>query len=315
MKLRELVDQYVSYRKSLGSSFRTAGYHLRAFSRAMGDDIDVGEVRPERVSSFLAGGGGPITSYWHSKYGTLSGFYLYAISCGHATAIPLPTEKPRAREYLRPYIYTVDELRRILDVNASYPIRIKIEPHTMRTILLLLYGAGLRIGEALHLTLADVDMQDALIVVRETKFHKTRLVPVGPQLQKVLSLFVRKRSEAGHSQDGDAPFFTTRRGAPIKHLLMGITFRRLCVRAGVVRTDGASFQPRLHDLRHTFAVQRLTAWYRTGAEVQQLLPKLATYLGHLSIAETQVYLTMTPALLQEASLRFEHYATKEAAHE
>jgi integrase/recombinase XerD len=88
-------------------------------------------------------------------------------------------------------------------------------------------------------------------------------------------------------------------------------FRRLRRYAGIHRDDGARYQPRLHDMRHCFAINRLTAWYQQGADVQKLLPQLATYLGHVSIAATQVYLTMTPELLQEASVRFEQYAFPE----
>jgi integrase len=90
-------------------------------------------------------------------------------------------------------------------------------------------------------------------------------------------------------------------------------YRLLCERAGVRREDGARYQPRLHDLRHTFAVHRLTSWYRQGADVQRLLPHLSVYLGHVHIRTTQVYLSMTPELLQEANIRFERYAGKEEA--
>ncbi len=92
-------------------------------------------------------------------------------------------------------------------------------------------------------------------------------------------------------------------------------FTRLRRYAGVGRADGARYQPRLHDMRHSFAVHRLTSWYRQGADVQKLLPQLATYLGHVSIAATQVYLTMTPELLHAASVRFEQYAFKEVHHD
>jgi integrase len=92
-------------------------------------------------------------------------------------------------------------------------------------------------------------------------------------------------------------------------------FRRICEKAGICRTDGARYQPRLHDLRHTFAVHRLTAWYKQGADVQKWLPVLSVYLGHHYLAATSVYLTMTPALLHQANLRFENYALKEKFHD
>ena len=96
---------------------------------------------------------------------------------------------------------------------------------------------------------------------------------------------------------------------------LSLAFVKAAAEAGIKRNDGGRFQPRLHDLRHTFAVHRLTSWYRQGADVQKLLPQLATYLGHVRLRDTQVYLKMTPELLQAASQRFECYAGKEGGHD
>jgi integrase len=122
------------------------------------------------------------------------------------------------------------------------------------------------------------------------------------------------RKMAGHSQERNAPFFVTKFGDRIQNDLLRRAFRRLRKQAGVHRSDGAHFKPRLHDLRHTFALRRLTTWYREGKDVQKLLPLLSTYMGHVDIASTQRYLTMTPELLQEASTRFALYAFSEVSH-
>jgi integrase/recombinase XerD len=212
-----------------------------------------------------------------------------------------------------PYIYSTDELQRL--INPTSPEQIgfrKIQPHTLRAVLLLLYGAGLRIGEAVALTLQDVDLDAAVITIRDTKFHKTRLVPVGLKLNQAMVEYAAQRNAARHSQISEAPFFVLRRGAPLSAPIVREAFIRLRKYAGVGRADGARYQPRLHDMRHSFAVRRLTSWYEQGADVQKLLPQLATYLGHVSIAATQVYLTMTPELLHAASVRFERYAFPEA---
>ncbi|MBS1172948.1 MAG: site-specific recombinase, phage integrase family, partial [Proteobacteria bacterium] len=111
-----------------------------------------------------------------------------------------------------------------------------------------------------------------------------------------------------HSGAADAPFFCFRDGAPLSKSAARSAFRRLRAEAGVVREGGQRQQPRLHDLRHSAAVHRLVAWYRSGADLHDLLPKLATYLGHENLSATQHYLTMTPDLLHEASQRFERYA-------
>ncbi len=245
----------------------------------------------------------------------LRGLYRYALSRGFVDHAPLPPTVPQTPRFVR-YIYTEDELRRLLNGIAAClnPPR-KLEPHTLRAILLLLYGAGLRVGEAVALTIADVDLPGAAITVRNTKFHKTRMVPLGSQLNQVIAQYATHREAAGHSKESSAPFFVLRRSAGVSVSIIECAFRRLCRYAGVHRDDGARYQPRLHDMRHSFAVHRLTSWYQQGADVQKLLPQLATYLGHVSIAATQVYLTITPELLHQASVRFEQYAFQEVPHD
>ena len=106
----------------------------------------------------------------------------------------------------------------------------------------------------------------------------------------------------------DAPLFATRRGVPIRHGTLLYRFARARVHAGVTRNADSLYQPRIHDLRHSFAVGRVISWYREGADLQVMLPRLATYLGHVELKDTQRYLTLTPTMLHEASLRFERYA-------
>ena len=265
------------------------------------------------VSSFLAGAG-PLTRNWHRKYTALRVFYRYAVSRGYVRSVPLPTTIPKQPPSLVPYIYSREELRRLLVATATNrDPRFVIEPITLRTILLLLYGAGLRASEALNLNLADVDLITAVLTVRLSKFFKSRLVPLGPQLAQALMAYSTWRGSTASAAEGTAPFFVRRTGERISYNTLEGTFRRIRARAGLRRTDGGRYQPRLHDLRHTFAVHRLIAWYRQGAEVQQVLPQLSAYLGHTCLAATQVYLTITPELLQEAGTLFERYAGTEAA--
>jgi integrase/recombinase XerD len=311
MKLKELITQYAAFRKSMGADFESAESLLNTFCRRMGVEIEVGEIRAEQVEVFLAGTG-PVNRYWRRKYDTLRGLYRYATSRGFVDHVPLPATVPKMPERFVPYIYSTDELQRF--INPTSPEQIgfrKIQPHTLRGVLLLLYGAGLRIGEAVALTLQDVDLDAAVITIRDTKFHKTRLVPIGLKLNQAMAEYAAQRNAAGHSQSSEAPFFVLRRGAPLSVHIVREAFIRLRKYAGVGRADGARYQPRLHDMRHSFAVRRLTSWYEQGADVQKLLPQLATYLGHVSIAATQVYLSMTPELLHAASVRFERYALQE----
>ena len=315
MKLEKLIAQYVAFRKSMGEDFKSAESLLKTFSRRMGLDVELSNVRAERVQAFLTGKG-PITRYWRRKYDTLRGLYRYATSRNLVADTPLPISVPKLPERFVPYIYTRDELRRLLSSTTCFPkYPRKLQAHTLRAILLLLYGAGLRVSEAVALTLEDVDLSNAVITIRDTKFNKTRLVPLGHELNQVITQYAASRNHDGHVQTGSAPFFVLRRGGPVPVQLVEQRFKYLREHVGVTRTDGARYQPRLHDLRHSFSVHRLTSWYQQGADVQKMLPLLATYLGHVNIAATQVYLTMTPELLQAASVRFERYAFQEVHHD
>jgi integrase/recombinase XerD len=304
MKLADAAAGYVAHKQSMGMRFRTEARTLRSFCRAVGD-VTMQEVDADRVAAFLAGTG-PITRFWERKHSVLRGFYGFAIARHYVGHAPLPRKVPKPRQAFEPYIYSREELRRLLDaVVANDHPRSHIDPETYRVLLLLLYGAGLRISEALGLTAADVDLAAGILVIRASKFYKTRLVPFGDDLGRVLIRYAATHGR-GH---GESPFFLSRHGNAITRQTAESTFCRLRARAGVERDDGnPRHQPRLHDLRHSMAVHRLISWYRDGVDVQRLLPQLATYLGHVHIAGTQRYLTLTPELLREASVRFERYA-------
>src|SRR5262249_16945011 len=136
---------------------------------------------PSESARFLAA---PTTCYWHDKYSMLNVFYRYAISRGHVSSSPLPTTVPKLPPPFVPYIYSVDQVRRLLDATASYrKTHLLLEPYTFRAVLLTLYGAGLRISEALTLRIGDVDFSEGVLLIRETKFYKSRLVPIGSHLK------------------------------------------------------------------------------------------------------------------------------------
>jgi integrase/recombinase XerD len=312
VKLQQLVDRYVKYRQALGDGFASAAKDLRAFARFIGPTADLTAVRPKQVKLFLDGRR-PGTRSWHVRYGNLSRFYRYVLSHGYLTTAPLPRVTPQRPPPFVPYIYSREELRRLLRGTDSYQRRPNcLEPITLRTLILLLYAAGLRLGEAVALNRGDVDLTAEVITIRGTKFYKSRLVPIGTHLTQALARYAATRPvQVAHSPHGDVPFFTTRTGTRVKKNTIQEAFQRLREHTGIRRSDGGSYQPRLHDLRHTFAVHRLTSWYRQRADVQNLLPSLSTYLGHVNLQGTQVYLSMTPELLHEAAARFDHYVWKE----
>jgi site-specific recombinase XerD len=312
MILSQAVEQYILHKRSLGMGFRSEAVRLRAFVQAIGD-CDMHCVEPASVLRFLEGNG-PLTTFWFSKYHTLKAFYRYALARDYCANCPLPPSVPQKPDPFQPYIYTNQDIERLIDAaDSRHRYRWLLEPHTVRTLLLLLYGTGLRISEALRLTLDDFDIDTGVLTIRETKFFKSRFVPVGTDLRGVLCNYI-ERQWPQRSRSESTPLLGTQKGAPITRQTAELVFKRLREQAGVSRSNDASFQPRLHDFRHTFAVVRLVTWYREGKNVQRLLPHLSIYLGHGVLRDTQRYLSMTTELLQQASLCFERYARPEAPH-
>lgn len=308
MTLQEAINQYIAWRRAHGAIYKSGAILLNLFLKSIDEPADCGSVTTAQVVSFLAGDG-PLTRNRENKYSALAGFYRYAISRGFVTCSPLPNNEPKPPSSAPPHIYSRDELRRLLEaIENSQGAAAHLEAATLRTLLLLLYGTGLRVGEAQRLTLADVDLQEALLTIRATKFFKSRLVPIGPQLVHVLKIYAALRADRPLPQGRSSYFLANRDGTPLAKSTLQSAFSRLRCAAGISGPGSGRQSPRLHDLRHSFAVHRLTEWYHQGADVQRLLPVLSTYLGHTDLAGTQVYLSMTPELLQQASSRFERYA-------
>jgi integrase/recombinase XerD len=309
MKISTAVSFYISHKRAQGMRFRAEENILGAFCRTVGD-IAITSIKREAVLAFLSGTG-LITEYYVKKYHVLSGIYRFAITRGWVKTSPLPRTIPKlAVSTFVPYIYSRGELKRMLDaVPTACTKRCGIDAYVFRALLLVLYGAGLRLGEALALSVSDVNLQQACLDVRDTKFYKHRLVPMGTDLSNVLHEYAILRNRS-HAVSADAPFFCCRNGSPLSQSATRNAFCRLRVAAKIEREGGPRRQPRLHDLRHAAATHRVVAWYRSGMDLQAWLPKLATYLGHVNLSATQRYLTMTPELLSEASTRFEQYAMR-----
>ncbi len=307
MKLLAALAAYVKLKQSLGAVFAADRRILRSLGRHLGD-LPVGFLTPEACWAFCAGTGA-VTRFAERKHQTLRGFFTYLTARGHLAVSPLAEPGPRAARTFQPYIYTHAELRRLLDATAILTTsRWPLRALTFRTLLLTLYGAGLRAGEALRLRYGDVDLDVRVLAIWDTKFFKSRLVPIGTDLSNALTTFRAQRAELAHATGDAMAFFPSRTGAAVTLACLEETFVRLRVHAGIHRPESDRWQPRLHDLRHSFAMHRLIAWYRAGADVQSGLPLLATYLGHRNVTGTQAYLTMTPTLLDAASQRFAGYA-------
>jgi integrase/recombinase XerD len=305
MSLSDIIANYIDQQRCLGKRFSAEATILAAVRSAV-SDVPLRDIRPDMISRFVDRDGTSDETK-RKKYRVVFGVFRFAVTRHLLKASPMP-QPPRMRCYssYTPYISSEAELKRLL---AAVPTVTAgpgcvIDADTLRTFLLLLYGAGLRRGEALRLKLGDVDVAQSLIHIRGTKFFKTRIVPLSSSLNSVIRAFVASPGKH-YSVCGESPLFSKRDGTPTT---IGTTFRRLCMIAGIRRDGSSRNQPRMHDLRHSAAVHRVTAWYRCDADLNDLLPKLATYLGHTDLSGTQRYLTMTQELLAEASRRFEAFA-------
>ncbi|MGA7674920.1 MAG: tyrosine-type recombinase/integrase [Rhizomicrobium sp.] len=307
MSLEDIIANYITQQRSLGKRYLAEANILKAFGRSAGD-VPVRDIHPEMISRFVDRGA---TSYEtrSKKYRALAGLFFFAVTRRLLRTSPMPRRRKRVYPTFVPYIYSEAELKRLL---AAVPVATEapwqaIDADTLRTFLLLLYGAGLRRGEAMRLKIEDVDIEQSLIHVRRTKFFKTRIVPLNDRLMAVMRAFIARPSNS-YSAGPESRLFSSRDGTPLCGTTLGVAFRRLCEIANIRRDGGARNQPRMHDLRHSAAVHRVTAWYRCDADLNDLLPKLATYLGHAGLSGTQRYLTMTEELLAEASSRFEAFS-------
>jgi integrase len=205
----------------------------------------------------------------------------------------------------KPFIYTQEQVASILDAarklpgNSQFPLRAE----TCTLIFLLLYGLGLRMGEACRLRVRDLSLAEATLFIDRTKFYKSRYVVFGPKLGNRLQQFLELRRRRHLSLGEDDPLFVALGPDHVDQSGVNNTFRAVVDGLGIRGLPGQK-APRPHDLRHTFAVHRLLRWYREGADVQSKLPALSTFMGHIDPTSTQVYLTVTAALLQEANARF-----------
>ena len=315
ISLRQVVEKYIEWQQDHGAKFQSDAQRLRHFSRTMGDGIDCDAVRKDAIVAYLAGNG-TLTRTRSGRYGAVAGLYRYAVSRGYATRSPLPSpdSEPRRPKSPRPYVYSHDELRRMFGaIDSTRQRAIQFDGETFRTLLLLLYGTGLRVGEALKLSIRDVDLLESVVTVRDAKFYRNRLVPVGPQLIQFLRTYAVQRAGRPMSKGEESTFLANRDGSAVPYMTVMHAFKNLLRAAGIQHSSPQIQSPRMHGLRHTFAVHRVTSWYREGVDVQRLLPVLSTYMGHVKLEGTQIYLSMTPELLQEASQRFERYVFGEDA--
>ena len=292
MTLREAIDRYVAWQRVHGAKFRSSAQTLDAFCRRVGKDRGCDTVDENEVRRFLDGRG-EITRTRAVNYGTLAGFYRFALGRGFVSRDPMPPREaePRPPEVAPPFIFTHGELRRLFEAAGARRRCPKLDAETFRTFLILLYGTGLRSGEARRLTVADADLDSAVLAVNDTKFYKSRLTPVGADLVGVLRRYAAIRSRRPLPEGTQSTFLACRDGTPLESHIVRRAFQSTLRAAGIGKRAARFRTPCLHSMRHSFATHRIEAWHREGADVQRLLAVLSTYLGHSSVAATQVYIS------------------------
>ena len=311
MKVAELVAQYLAFRQAAGANYRIGKMLLGRLVNVLGTSAGTDSLTRENVERALLANGRMARSS-RTKKSTYSLFFRWCVARGFLTDIPAMPELPQDPPSPRPHIYSDDEIRRLL--SARHQHKSRVQPECARMILLTTYTLGLRIHETLSLKVGDVDTASNVVTIRGTKFYKTRIVPYNSAVARERKDFLEWRESCGMPAAPEDPLFLMRNNSPVREKNFGVIFHWLRDAAGIAKADGESRSPRIHDLRHTFAVKRLLAWYREGRDVQSLLPKLSVYMGHSSVTGTSTYLTMTPDLLRASCERFERFAEGGGVH-
>jgi integrase len=221
----------------------------------------------------------------------------------------IPWDKRIAQQarqlYRRPYIFSDDEFLRLSDTALQFPCpRSPLRPQTLHMMLVLAYCAGLRLGEIVRLNMSDFDIDNGTIDIRLSKFFKSRRLPLTASVVAAMHAYLIARKQAGAPTSPDNAFFWHQQAAGRYSIVRAGSILTAVLRRAELKLSPGRIGPRIHDLRHSFVVNRMIAWYREGINPQAHLPYLATYLGHRDINSTLVYLTITQELLQQASERF-----------
>lgn len=308
--LHDHLDAYLSVREALGFQMRAERTLLREFVRFAVSHGDGGPLRAQLAvdwaSTSSAQRGRRSAA---QRLSMVRGFLTYLRASLPETEIP-PRGLVAAFRRPQPYLLTPPQISRLITAaQQSGPVGM-LRPATLATCIGLLASTGLRVGEALHLTMQDVHLEatPAVLDIRETKFHKSRVVPLHPTTVGPLRHYTALRSTLGSATLSER-FLVSEQGGPLTYGLLRRGFLAVCHTVGLGPTDGGQ-RPNLRALRHSFAIQRMRLWYEEGRDVRTLLPHLSVYLGHVRPQESYWYLTATPELLVAAAERFRVYATQ-----
>lgn len=305
--LREAVQDYLAVRRDLGFKLREAGKGLLSFvsfierqgAAYITNALALEWAQQASASQPQAGA---------RRLSFVRGFACYRSATDSRTQIPptglLPFQPKRAR----PYLYSDEEIERLLRAALDMPHRYErgaLLPRVYYCLFGLLSVTGLRLGEARNLELQDVDLEAGVLTVRGAKFGKTRLVPLHTSTCQVLAEYLARRQEHWAGRPVSSYVFVSSWGNRLDNGQIHRAFYALSRQVGL-RSASESHGPRLHDFRHRFATKTLLNWYRDDQDPERLLPMLSAYLGHVHVSDTYWYLSSWPELMQEAMKRLEH---------
>ncbi len=300
-RVGSLMAQFIQEKQACGYRYGEEAHLLARFDRFLCNEALSQCELPRSISrKWLAKQPHESASTHHHRICIVRQFAMYMCRLGYPADVPDRSLRAKRAESFLPRVLTHAEIEQLfhaldqLTPSARAPLRHIIMPEVFR----LLYGCGLRLGEVLHLRVADVDLDRGVLTVREAKFGKDRLVP--PALPLVQRL--QKYAALMGDRASDAYFFPSPSGGAWSLSAPYWLYRELLLRCGIAHA-GRGKGPRVHDLRHAFATHALLRWYREGADLEAKLPVLATYLGHQSLAGTQRYLHLIAELFPQITVR------------
>jgi integrase len=304
--MTERVESYLEARRQLGFQLKIEGQELLRFAKFADESGLKGAITEEVALCWaqLAESAKPL--YRARRLEVVRTFARYQKAIEPEGEIPLSGIRGPAHSRTQPYIYTDREILCLIDAARQLRSPKKLRAETYATLIGLITCTGLRISEVLQLQCTDVDLENGVIRVCETKFHKTRLVPLHPSAANALSSYAKLRTKTVHKTSA---FFSDENGKRIPYSTARCTFRKLA--DSVIDSTAHHRRPRFHDLRHTFACRSLLRWYSSGIDVNQRMAALSTYLGHVKVSDTYWYLSGTPELMSIVCDRFERFARGE----
>jgi integrase len=303
-KMLAQAEEFLAFRQQIGYKLLREGYLLREFGRYADKLGHTGPITNELVLRWVRKPKNATPNYLAQRLLVVGRLARYLALQDPRTEIP--TDEGLKLRRIQPYIYTQQQIADLLAAAAALSPPGGLRPQTYRVLFGLLASTGMRVGEAIRLQHQDVDLQQGVLRINNTKFSKSRLVPVHVSTLKVLRDYGAFRDQYRPSKTSTS-FLLAESGNPLHYDTVNRTFRAIRRHLGWSRSfSGRS--PRVHDLRHTFACHRLLDWYRAKVDVEHAILALSTYLGHSAVACTYWYLTGIPELLAICAGRFQNFA-------